>query len=707
MKQTVAEQAAKSDEVAEERDIRLAIDIGGTFTDVVLDVRGRRYTTKVLTTLANPDEGFLSGAEVVLQQASVLPSEVSLIIHGTTLATNALIERKGARVALLCTEGFRDTLEMAYEHRFEQYDVFMRRPKSLVPRWLRFGVPERMGADGKVLLDLNEDSVRELVSELKRLKVEAVAVGFMHSYANPEHERRVREILTASMPDVPVSISSEVCPEIREYDRISTAVSNAYVQPLMERYLTRLESGLQDRRFNCPLLMIMSSGTVTTLGTAKRFPIRLVESGPAGGAVLANSVASQCDRPHVLSFDMGGTTAKLCFIDNYQPQLSRSFEIAREYRNQKGSGIPVKIPVIEMVEIGAGGGSIGHVNELGVIAVGPESAGSNPGPVCYGRGGSMPTVTDADLVLGRIDPTRFAHGQFSLDRDAAAAAVARSIGVQLGCSDMEAAAGISEMVDENMSNAARIHGAESGKEVAKRAMIAFGGAAPLHAARLAEKLGIDEVIIPSGAGVGSAIGFLQAPIAYELVRTRHVRMCEFNSDDINCMFAEMRTESEQIVRMGEPDGELIERRTAYMRYCGQGHEVAVDIPIRDYSSADQQTFSSIFETEYKRQYGRTIPNLECEVISWSVAVGTAQALPAAIKPITSFTRPDCKESRTVYEPQSSSHLEFQIYDRNELRPGDQFEGPAIVREAETTTIISSRFDAHINGNGFIILTRKG
>jgi len=694
------------EDVGVTHDVRLAVDIGGTFTDVVLDVRGRRYTTKILTTGAHPDEGILQGMNVVLEQASVRPAQVGLIVHGTTLATNALIERKGARVALLCTAGFRDTLEMAYEHRFEQYDVFMRRPQPLVPRWLRYDVPERVAADGSLLLPLDEARVRSLATELKRQDVQAVAVGLIHSYLRPAHEVRIREILAETLPGIPVSLSSEVCPEIREYDRFSTTVANAYVQPLMRGYLASLDERLREFGFGCPLLMIMSSGTITTLDTAQRFPVRLVESGPAGGAVLATSVAAECGKEQVLSFDMGGTTAKLCFIDQLCPQLSRSFEIAREYRNHKGSGIPVKIPVIEMVEIGAGGGSIGHINQLGVIAVGPESAGSEPGPACYGRGGTQATVTDADLVLRRIDPLGFAGGQFRLDVIASTRALREHIGNAFDFDELESAAGVSEMVDENMSNAARIHGAESGKEVGTRTMIAFGGAAPLHAARVAEKLGISEVIIPSGAGVGSAIGFLQAPIAYELVRTHYMDLRRFDAGVVNEMFAGMRHEAERIVRLGAPKADLHERRTVFMRYRGQGHEIAVNVPVREYGPDDTRLLAELFEAEYRRQYRRTIPGLTHEAISWSLSLGTAQQLPAPIPPIAAFNRVHASETRTVYEPQSGRELQFGVFERGALRPGDAIAGPAIVCEAETTTVVSSRFNAHVNAREFIVLTRK-
>jgi N-methylhydantoinase A len=704
---TASASRQRAADTASTHDVRLSVDIGGTFTDAVLDVDGRRYTTKVLTTPSHPDEGFLQGVEGLLRQASVQPSQVELIVHGTTLATNALIERKGARVALLCTAGFRDTLEMAYEHRFEQYDVFMRCPQVLVPRWLRFDVPERVAVDGSLLIPLNESRVRAIAAEMRQREVGAVAVGLLHSYMSPAHEVRIREILAEELPNVPVSISSEVCPEIREYERISTTVANAYVQPLMREYLSRLERRLKERGFSSPVLMIMSSGTITTVDTARRFPIRMVESGPAGGAVLATSIAAECGKQEVLSFDMGGTSAKLCLIDGLRPQLSRFFEIAREYRNQKGSGIPVKIPVIEMVEIGSGGGSIGHVNQLGVIAVGPESASSEPGPACYQRGGTYATVTDADLVLGRIEPSLFAGGQFFLDETAAASALRNHIGAALGYNACESAAGVSEMVDENMSNAARIHGAESGKEVSARTLIAFGGAAPLHAARLAEKLGISEVIIPSGAGVGSAIGFLMAPMAYEIVRSHYMDLRKFDAGIVNALFREMFDEAQRIVRMGAPHAELEERRTVYMRYRGQGHEIAVNLPAGEYGSESAQRLAELFEAQYRQEYRRTIPNLTHEAVSWSLSLSTKQELPAPVAPITSFKRVKASAMRKVYEPQSGHELDFGVFHRDSLHPGDAITGPAIVCEAETTTVVSSRFDAYIDAREYIVLTRKG
>jgi N-methylhydantoinase A len=478
---------------------RLAVDIGGTFTDCVLEQDARLFSRKVLTTLAAPEKGVLAGVDLILGDSGMAAADLGLVIHGTTLATNAIIERKGAATALLVTRGFRDSVEMAYENRFEQYDIFMEKPPPLVPRELRLGVSERIGAQGQVIEPIDEASVTSLIPRLRAAKIVSVAIGFLHSYVNPAHERRARELLRQAAPELAVTLSSEVCPEMREYERWSTACANAYVQPLMDRYLRRLEDGLRERGFRCPMFLMTSAGGLTTVESARRFPVRLVESGPAGGAILASRIAVQCGYERVVSFDMGGTTAKLCLIDGGEPQFSRSLEVARQYRFLKGSGLPVRIPAIEMVEIGAGGGSIASVDPLARIQVGPESAGSEPGPACYGRGGAA-TVTDADLLLGRILPERFAGGALALDRDASGRAIAAAVGTPLGLDVTRAALGISEVVEETMANAARVHAVERGKELGRRTMIAFGGAAPLHAARLAEKLDIATVVVPPAAG---------------------------------------------------------------------------------------------------------------------------------------------------------------------------------------------------------------
>jgi N-methylhydantoinase A len=688
-------------------DTRIAVDIGGTFTDVVLEHDGQRRSTKVLTTSAAPEEGVLEGVKAMLAESGVAAGDVRLVIHGTTLATNALIERKGATTALVTTDGFRDSLEIAYEHRFEQYDIYMVRPEPLVPRFRRHTVPERMAADGSVLLDLDEASLRALVPALKEQAVEAVAICFLHSYINPAHEQRAREILADALPGVAVTISSEVCPEIREYERMSTACANAYVQPMMAGYLGRLQSELNGLGMDAPLLMMMSSGGVTTVETAQAFPIRLVESGPAGGAILAQHIAAENGLDKVLSFDMGGTTAKITLIDDLQPQHSRAFEVARMYRFLKGSGLPLRIPVIDMVEIGAGGGSIASLDELRRINVGPESAGSNPGPACYARGGEEPTVTDADVALGKIDPARFAGGKVPMEPPRAAAALDRVIGEPLGMTTKVAAGGVSEIVTENMANAARVHAIENGKDTMGRTLIAFGGAAPLHATRLADKLGITRVIVPEGAGVGSAVGFLRAPIGYEVVRTRFMSLKQFDAAAINEIFAGMRAEAEAVVRMGAGDAELVETRMAFMRYRGQGHEISVTLPIRPYEAADITFFEEAFDSEYRTLYSRTIPKLEVEVLTWTLSLATAQPLPAVSPEPQERYQADAESHRALFDADLGKDVEAAIVQRTALRPGGAISGPAVIVEDETSTVVTAGFTATINTLGQIVLSKEG
>jgi N-methylhydantoinase A len=686
--------------------IRLAVDIGGTFTDAVIDVDGTRHTAKVLTTPSDPERGFLDGAQAVLAKAGVAAGDIDAIVHGTTLATNAIIERKGARVGLITTEGFRDSLEIAYEHRFEQSDLYMVRPDPLVPREHRWGVGGRLAADGSELVEFDEAALEYVAQELKEANIEAVAICFLHSYANDEHERRAAAILERVLPGVPVSLSCEVSPEIREYDRVSTTVANAYVRPQMQGYLQRLERELTKRGFRCGLLMITSSGSMTTLQTACEFPIRLVESGPAGGAVLASNLAQELGAKRVVSFDMGGTTAKICLVDDYKALQSRAFEVARAYRFLKGSGYPLRIPVIEMVEIGAGGGSLAGVDELRRITVGPESASSVPGPACYGNGGKRPAVTDADLMLGRLDPDRFAGGQIRLSTDAAASALHAEIGATLGINEQAAAAGISEIVDENMANAARVHAIEWGKNLPERTMIAFGGAAPLHAARLADKCGIRRVVIPTGAGVGSAIGFLQAPIGYHVTRSRYVNLDEFDPKAVNDLFVSMREEAAAAIRKASDKGEIKEERVAYMRYRGQGHEIDVPLSARELTLDDKAVMEGLFAQRYEALFGRTIPNLGVEVMTWSLAAHIPVAAPATQAPTARGEKAAPSSRRSIFDPDLMEALDHGIYVRTELAPGQVVEGPAVIVEDETSTLVGRNFDALILNSGYIQLERK-
>ncbi|PZN49682.1 MAG: methylhydantoinase, partial [Proteobacteria bacterium] len=557
-------------------DIRLGADIGGTFTDIALDVRGTVFSTKVLTNYTAPEQAILDGIAIVTKNAGISPADIGIIIHGTTLATNALIERRGAKTALVTTEGFRDVIEMRTENRFEQYDLNLRLPTPLIPREHRFTVRGRISAEGQELQPLDEAALEEIADRIAAEGFGAVAIGFIHSYANPAHERRAREILERKL-SLPISISAEVSPQMREFERFNTVCANAYVRPQMADYLARLQTRLKEMDANCPVFMIHSGGGLISVETASEFPVRLVESGPAGGAIFAADIARRFGLDKVVSYDMGGTTAKICLIEDFAPRTARTFEVARTYRFSKGSGMPISIPVIEMIEIGAGGGSIAWVDAMGRIQTGPESAGSEPGPACYGRGGRRPAITDADLMLGKLDPNNFAGGAIKLDEDAARNAILSEVGDRLSLDARATAFGICEVVDENMANAARVHAVENGKNISDNVMIAFGGAAPLHAARLCEKLGIDRCLVPQGAGVGSAIGFLKAPFGYEALASRLVRLSKFDVCEVNGLLGELKRSAESFVRAGT-SGSIHFEITAFMRYAGQGWEIPVPLP---------------------------------------------------------------------------------------------------------------------------------
>ncbi len=688
---------------AEDFRARIGADIGGTFTDIVLETPDRRYSVKILTTYDAPERALLEGVDQLLAEAGLEPRHVELFVHGTTLATNALIERRGALTGLLTTEGFRDVLELGTESRFDQYDITMDKPPPLVPRRLRHGVPERIAADGAVLLPLDEDAVRETATRFREAGVESVAIAFLHSYVNPVHEQAAAEILRAEMPGISLSLSCEVSPEMREYERFSTTAANAYVQPIVASYLLRLDRKLAELGFRCPLFLMLSSGGLTNVETAARFPVRLVESGPAGGAIFAAGVAAELGIAKMLALDVGGTTAKICLIDDGKPQRSQGFEVARMHRFRKGSGLPLRIPVVEMVEIGAGGGSIAHLDSVGRLTVGPHSAGSEPGPACYGRSGLRPTVTDADLVLGRIDPASFAGGAFRLNLQAAEAALGTL--ASLDADPKMLALGVSEIVDETMASAARVHAVEQGATVDERTLVAFGGAAPLHAARVAEKLGIDRVIVPRSAGVGSAVGFLRAPIAYEIARSLHQSIAALDHDALNAMLAHMSAEAHAIVSRGDPTADRTETRTAFARYRGQGYEIPVDIPVRALTPADRNSLQTAFETVYRAQYGGVVAALPVEILTWRVSVATrARSTPEMVEPAESRTvTPELR--RRVLDPASGDILSYGQFRRAELSPGDRIVGPALIVEDETTTVVSPAFDAAIDARGYIILTR--
>lgn len=684
--------------------VRMGVDIGGTFTDGVLEVGSRRWSAKVLTHVTSPEEGIFDVMQVLLKQAGCRPQDIDLIVHGTTLATNALIERAGAVTALVTTEGHRDVIEVRDENRFDIYDSDIEMPQPLIARNLRFGVTERMSAQGKVLAGLDENALREVARQCRDAHIEAVAICFLHSYVNDAHERRAREVLQQELPGVRISISSEVSPQMREYERFLTTCANAYIQPKMDAYLSRLEQRLGREGFHCPALLILSSGALTTIETSRRFPVRLVESGPAGGAVFAANIARDMGIEQAIAFDMGGTTAKLCLIDDYTPARGGTFEVARAYKHKAGSGWPIKIPVIDLVEIGAGGGSIASIDALGRLAVGPQSAGSTPGPVCYGRGGSKPTVTDANLAVSLLSADYFAGGTVALDAQASRHSIGQTLRPIFGDDSESAALGIREIVGENMAQAARIHAIERGKLVSQRCMIAFGGCAPLHACHLANKLGIDQVIIPSGAGVGSAIGFLQAPVAYELIRSFKVALDGVVLEDINAMLQEMSARAREVVVGAIQGGAFFEQRQAFMRYVGQGYEIPVAVPDRLLDASDMVAIRRAFEDEYARLYSRTVPSAGIEIVTWSVLVSESLGSRMQVMQVPVDGPSHVAAQRRIHTEHGAETA--SVHHRQSIAPGQQIDGPALIVEAETTFFVAREFRACITPLGHIQADRK-
>lgn len=686
---------------------RLGVDIGGTFTDVVLENGDQRHSTKVLTTYSAPEDAIVQGLHEVCEKAGVPTSDIAQIIHGTTLATNALIERRGAKTALVTTKGFRDVIEMRTESRFEQYDLNLKLPDPLLPRNRRYVVEERLDARGDILTPLNRAEVETLGDELAAAGYESVAIGLLHSYVNDAHERMVAEVLADKLPDAMISLSSEVSPQMREYERFNTTIANAYIKPLMKSYLGRLKDRLKTEGADCPVFLMHSGGGIISLESAAEFPVRLVESGPAGGAVFAADIAARHGLDKVLSFDMGGTTAKICLIKNRTPKTSRVFEVARTYRFKKGSGMPISIPVIDMVEIGAGGGSLAHVDAMNQIRVGPESAGSEPGPACYGRGGDKPAVTDADLVLGKLDPGNFAGGSIALHPDQSEAALSSVLGERLDMAPMEAAYGLAEVVDENMANAARVHAVENGEDLSEYTMIAFGGAAPLHAGRLCEKLGVDRCLVPTGAGVGSAIGFLRAPFSFEANRTVFMKLSAFDPDAVKTLFAEMEQEATAFVRSCDAAADILSDYKVYMRYSGQGWEIPVPLTPEQAMSPDAETFLKRFEEDYETLFGRIVDGMEVEITVWSVNATTPLTQPDRAPEIT-ITEPAAKVgTRTLFDAAEGKTNDTQVSLREAFRPGVYIDGPGVITEDETTIILPTSRRAIALSDGCIDIQIKG
>ena len=688
------------------RKVRVGADIGGTFTDVVLECGVRLHSIKVLTNHAEPERAIVDGVGRVCREAEIPESAIDLLIHGTTLATNALIERRGAKTAFVTTAGFRDVIEMRNEGRYEQYDLNLVLPPPLIPREHRFPVAGRIAASGRELEPLDESALTALGRTIRDRGYQSVAIGFIHSYVNGAHERRAREIIGAQSADVAMSISCEVSPQIREFERFNTVCANAFVKPLMSSYLGRLAAGLKAIGTDCPVCMIHSGGGLISIDSAIEFPVRLLESGPAGGAIFAADYAARHGLGRVLSYDMGGTTAKICLVEGHAPRTARTFEVARTSRFKKGSGMPISIPVIEMVEIGAGGGSVGWVDEMRQIRVGPQSAGSEPGPACYQRGGTGAVVTDADLVLGRLDPANFADGEIPLSTSLAEVALQRDVGDALGMDAATAAVGICEVVDENMANAARVHAVESGRDLSDSTMIAFGGAAPLHAARLCEKLGMDSVLVPPGAGVGSAIGFLRAPFAYEAVHGAYLRLSEFDAVWTNDLLSRLSEEAAQFVSAGVARDHMVFNARAYMRYQGQGWEIVVDLPMQDWGPDGGAQLRHLFESAYARLFGRALDGLDVEVINWSVQASSPPVTVARVDRPASRVDAVSGDGREIYDARLGRWVWATIHRREHLAPGALVAGPALVLERETTTVVTSNFDAVMQVDGCLLVSRK-
>jgi N-methylhydantoinase A len=687
--------------------VRMGVDIGGTFTDVVLEVGGKSYSTKVLTTYAAPEIAIIDGMQQVCAKSAIAPCDIDQIIHGTTLATNALIERRGAKTALITTEGFRDVIEMRTESRFEQYDLNLTLPEPLLARQMRYTVPGRMDASGNELIPLTRADIEPVVDQIIAAGYESIAVGLIHSYLNDAHEQLVREVLAEKMPDAMVSLSCEVSPQMREYERFNTVVANAYIKPLMKSYLGRLEGRLADEGVQCNIFLMHSGGGIISLENAADFPVRLVESGPAGGAVFAANIAARYGLDKVLSFDMGGTTAKICLIKNQTPKTSRVFEVARTYRFKKGSGMPISIPVIDMVEIGAGGGSLAHVDAMRQIRVGPESAGSEPGPACYGRGATKPAVTDADLILGKLDPDNFAGGTMKLDVARSAEALMDVLGDVLDMDAATSAFGLAEVVDENMANAARVHAVENGEDLSEYTMIAFGGAAPLHAGRLCEKLGVRRVLVPQGAGVGSAIGFLRAPFSFEANRSVYMTLAGFEPDKIKVLLGDLQAEATGFVRNCDAISPILSEFKVYMRYSGQGWEIPITLTQEQAMNPDVATFEARFVEDYVKLFGRAVEGMDIEITVWSVNATTSPEIVARVAESTGSNAAKIENDRQLFDPALSGFVTAAVVLRDHMDVGTMAQGPAVITEDETTIIVPSSRIAVRQPDGCIDLRVKG
>ena len=686
--------------------MRIGIDVGGTFTDFVLldDATGETRTHKCLTTPRDPSEAIEEGIRALERQAPGCTVRLEEVIHGTTLVINAIIERKGARTGLVTTRGFRDVLELGREIRYASYDAFAQMPEPLVPRERRLEVDERLRADGSVLTPLDERGAREVLRALGDMKVESVAVCLLNSFENPVHELALKRLLAEELPAASVSISYDVLPQIREYERTSTTVTNAYVKPLTERYLRRFKERLASMGFLGRLFIMLSSGGVTSAETAAEFPVRIIESGPTAAVIAGQYFSRLFNLPEMFCFDMGGTTAKSCLIQGGVAGVVPTFEVGRVQRFQKGSGLTIQVPVVDLMEIGAGGGSIARCSRLGTLQVGPDSAGAEPGPICYGRGGIEPTVTDADLLLGYLDPDYFLGGAMKLDAEGARRAIQDRVANPLGVSFLQAVWGIHDLINETMAAAAKTHIAERGGNPKVVTVAAFGGAGPVHACGLARKLGAPRLIVPPNAGVGSALGFFTAPRAFDLVRSHKIPLMSADFAQVESLFRQLESEGERTLRRAGAEGPIEFTRSVGARFIGQGSETSLEVPEHDFTKLEPATLRERFDHAYSRLYGRTYPDSPVEFVNFCVRASLPVrllSLPRLPAGTGRRTGDAVKNERRAYSGLARGFIAHTVYDRYRLFPGASFTGPAIVEERESTVILGEDARAAVDEYGFL------
>ncbi len=684
---------------------RLGCDIGGTFTDFVLvnDTTGEFHINKCLTTPGDPSDAVEQGILEMLERTPGFMPGIAEVIHGTTLVINAIIERKGAKTGLITTRGFRDVLELGRELRYDAYDIFAEYPLPLVPRSLRHEVTERIAGDGRVIRALDETEARTVLKTLVDLGIESLAVCLINAYENPIHEKQLKGLVAREAPDLSLSTSFEVLPQIREYERTCTTATNAYVKPITARYLAKLSSRLKSLGFDGRLFIMLSSGGITSVETAREFPVRIIESGPTAAVIASQHYGRMFDIKDMFCFDMGGTTAKSCLIQSGQAGLVSTFEVGRVQRFKKGSGLPIQVPVVDLMEIGAGGGSIARMSHLGLLQVGPDSAGADPGPACYDRGGDNPTVTDADLVLGYLDPDYFLGGTMPLDKSASEKAIAEKVAKPLGTTTIEAAFGIHDLINETMAAAAKTHIAEKGGNPKIVTISAFGGAGPVHAFGLARKIGAPRILVPPLAGVGSALGFFTAPVAFDLTRSHRVTLANADFTEIERLFNELEAEGAAILQQSGQDEQITFERTLMMRFVGQGAETDLSIESKPFQQWERDQIRDLFDAAYQKLYGRTYPDTPVEFVTFKVRASLPQRdfrIPP-LAPVEGRLQDCIKGDRPAFCLNRKDFIPYTVYDRAKLFPGASISGPAIIEEKESTIVIGAAADARVDQYGFV------